>query len=360
MTMLRTLLALAALPLLATTAATQVQVRAGKDIRLPAGKWMTHLDGQVHDRSPLSFFVADGDGTTEDHLLRWQSGSGLTATGPLKNLSGNTYGWPSDLERINNTIYGIETFAKKLYTLDPTTGLCTDVGSATSYTRLFGLAYDKSTDKLYAVDQKTRKLLLFNRSTGAATVVKTLPSSFTDIRGLAFRPSDGKVYFCDDATETLQRIDLVSLVVEHVLDLNDGPDAKVDEIDFVAGKLFCSYRMYDSTTDIWSMQLALIDLDDEVAIPYGPVIDDCSAHSLLINSIPETIHWTQVDGPQAAHLINPGVRDPAVRFDVPGRYVFELRAQLFSKVVASDQVIVIVERGPNQPPGAGNPPQTTK
>lgn len=355
----RVLAPLLALPLFAAAAAAQVQVTAGPSQRLPAGQQMTHLAGGVRNVSPLNFWVADGDAATEDHLLKWNDATGLKAVGPLKSTTGKTYGWPSDFERINGVVYGIETFAKKLYTLDPATGICTDVGPALSYSRLFGLAYDASGDVLYAVDQSSRKLLTLNRSTGVATVVLTFASQFSDIRGLAFNGADRKVYFCDDATETIQRVDLSTKVVEHVMDLNDGPNAKVDEIDFFAGKLFASYRTYDAATDVWSMQLALLDLDDALAIPYGPVIQDCSAHSLLIQSVPETVHWEQVAGPLPAHLIDPGNLATAVRFDGPGRYVFELRAQRFSLVRATDQVTIVVEQGPIQPPG-GTPPRTTR
>jgi hypothetical protein len=347
--------------LLTPGARSQVQVHAGKNQRLPVGQTLTRLDGKVRDVSPLSFWVADGDGATEDRLLQWHDQTGLTSVGPLNDGNGKTYGWPSDFEEINGVVYGVETFHKKLYTLDAVTGLCTPVGGKQGYSRLFGLSYDAQSGKLYAVDQSSRKLLTLDPTTGAATVVLTLPSSFTDIRGIAFCGGDGKVYFCDDATETLQRVDPASKVVEHVLDLNDGPNAKVDEIEFHAGALFCSYRTFDPGTSLWSMQLARIDLVDEIAIPYGPVIPDCSAHSLLIKSVPEIVRWEQVSGPLPAHLVDKSDPRTAVRFDAPGRYVFELRASTFSHVRDSDQVTIVVEHGPIMPPGSGaTPPRATK
>ncbi|MBM4013631.1 MAG: hypothetical protein FJ293_01535 [Planctomycetes bacterium] len=353
--------ALVALALLASTAPAQVQVHAGPNQRLPVGQTLTRLAGKVRNLSPLSFWVADGDGATEDKLLQWHDQTGLTSVGPLTDGAGKTYGWPSDFEEIQGVVYGIETFHKKLCTLDANTGVCTPVGGTQKYSRLFGLSYDAQNDKLYGVDQSSRKLLTFDRTTGAATVVLTLPSNFTDIRGIAYSGGDGKVYFCDDATETLQRVDPSTKVVEHVLDLNDGPDAKVDEIEFHAGALFCSYRSFDPATALWSMQLARIDLVDQIAIPYGPVIPDCSAHSLLIRSVPEIVRWEQVAGPLPAHLVDKSDPTTPVRFDAPGRYVFELRASTFSRVRDSDQVIIVIEHGPIQPPGSGaTPPRTTK
>ncbi len=353
--------ALIVLALLAPATSAQVQVHAGPNQRLPVGQTLTRLDGKVRNVSPLSFWVADGDGATEDRLLQWHDQTGLTTVGPLTDGAGKTYGWPSDFEEIHGVVYGIETFHKKLYTLDANSGLCTPVGGTQGFSRLFGLSHDAQNDKLYGVDQASRKLLTFDRTTGAATVVLILPGSFTDIRGIAYCGGDGKVYFCDDTTETLQRVDPATKVVEHVLDLNDGPDAKVDEIEFHAGALFCSYRTFDPATALWSMQLARIDLVDEIAIPYGPVIPDCSAHSLLIRSVPEIVRWEQLSGPLPAHVVDKSDPKSAVRFDSPGRYVFELRASTFSLVRASDQVTIVVEHGPIQPPGSGaTPPRTTK
>lgn len=326
-------------PCLAPAALAQVWVNAGQDVTLPAERPLTRLAGTAGNLSPLDFWVADGDGASENRLLKWNDFTGLTVVGPLQNSSGRIYGWPSDFELVRGEVFGIETFDRKLYRLDGTTGLCTDAGPALAYSRLFGLAYDYGADKLYAVDNKTRKILQVDRTTATATVVTTLPAQFSDVRGLACRSGDGRLWFCDDATETLQRLDLASLTIEHILDLNDGPDAKVDEIEFYEGQLFCSYRTYDAGTNIWSVQLARIDLEDEVAVPYGPVIHDASAHSLLIHSVPESLVWVQVSGP-AATIEQPARLDTPVTLSTPGQYVFELQARLFHRVVVADQVTI--------------------
>jgi hypothetical protein len=338
-------LVLAVVPALSwSAAAQQVSVNAGPNQQLPAGHNMTRLAGQLLNPSPVDFWVADGDGANEDKLMKWNDVTGLTAVGPLKNAGGQLYGWPSDLERVQGIVYGLETFHRRLYILDATTGLCTDAGPALSYTRLFGMSYDSTHNKLYAVDQKTRKLLELDRSNALPTVVTTLPAAHSDIRGLAYRAADDKIYYCDNATETLQRIDPVTKVIEHVLDLNDGPDAIVDEIEFWEGELFCSYRSYDTNTDIWSAQLARIDLEEEIAIPYGPVIQDVSAHSFVLHSLPEITRWVQVGGPPDATIARPWDLDTPVSFARPGRYVFELRAQNFRHVKATDTMIVVVSQ----------------
>jgi len=347
MTSYRRSLALAALPFLSWSATAQtVSVNAGANQQLPAGHAMTWLHGQLLNPSPVDFWMADGDGANEDKLLKWNDVTGLTAVGPLKNAGGQLYGWPSDLERVQGIVYGLETFHRRLYTLDDQTGLCTDAGPALNYTRLFGMSYDAAANKLYAVDQKTRKLLEIDRSNALPLVVTTLPAAHSDIRGLAFCAADSKLYYCDNATETLQRIDPVTKVIEHVLDLNDGPNAIVDEIEFWEGELFCSYRSYDAQTNVWSAQLARIDLEEEIAIPYGPVINDVSAHSFVLRSLPEIPRWVQVGGPPNATIARPWQLDTPVSFTRPGRYVFELRAQLFHKVKATDTMVVVVTQLP--------------
>ncbi len=349
------LAALALASLLAAPAPAQVWVNAGQDTMLPAGHSMMRLAGSAGGFSPLDFWVADGDGLTENRLLKWNDVTGLTVVGPLQTAAGRVYGWPSDFERVRGTVYGIETFDKKLYTLDGNTAICTDVGPAlSSYTRLFGLAYDFGNDHLYAVDNKTRKIIKIDRTTAVSSVVMTLPSNFSDVRGLAYRVGDGKLYFCDDATETLQRINLATLAIEHVMDFNDGPNAKVDEIEFYEGQLFCCYRSYDSLTDIWSAQLARLDVEDEIAIPYGPLITDVSAHSLVIFSVPEHARWVQVSGPATAQILQQNQLDSPVTFPAPGQYVFELRAELFRNVVTADQVTIRVQ--PKRPPNSAGGP----
>jgi hypothetical protein len=213
-----------------------------------------------------------------------------------------------------------------------------------TYTSLFGLAYDRASDKLYAVDQLSRKLLKLDRSTGRPTVILTLPSGHDDIRGLAWRQSDGKLYYSDDASEAIYRVDPATGKNEFVLALADGPSAKVDELDFFAGRLFASYREYDPVAATWSMQLLQIDVDDGDARFVGPVIDDCSAHSLLVNSIPENVQWVQVGGPAPATILRPRQLDTPVLFPQPGSYVFELRAT-GDGATTSDQVAIRVMQG---------------
>jgi len=327
----------------------QAIVDAGADQLLPPGLMTAKLRGSITQRTPLDFWVADGDGATEDYLLKYHEGSGVTAIGPLQSTGGQTFGWPSDFERAAGLVYGIETFHRYLYTLDPATGDCTPIGSASSFTALNGLAYDRGHDILYGVDGKSRKLFKFNRATGKTTVILTLPSSRTDVRGIAFREYDGKVYYTDDATESLYRVDPNTGVDEFLLAYNDGPNAKVDEIDYFYGRLFGSYRTLDPVTLVWSMQLVEIDFEDAVVTGWGPVINDCSAHSLVVNSLPETTRWAQISGPGAATILHPERENTAVGFPRVGAYVFELRAEGVP-VTVTDRVTINVLALPLFPP----------
>lgn len=351
---MKILLAAAALsPLLDAAASGQPVVSAGPDQALPPGRLMTRFAGGVSNLTPLEFWVADGDHATENMLLKYHSTSGITAVGPLQTSSGLTYGWPSDFEQVAGIYYGIETFHRRLYTLDPQTGLCTPVGGQTGWTTLFGLAYDFDTDTLYGVDKNTRDLIVFDRSTGAGTAILKLPVQHSDVRGIAYRKLDRKLYYCDDFTETIHRVDPVTGTVEFVLALNDGPNAKVDELDFFHGRLFASYRTFEPNSSVWSMQLVQIDVDAGEVESFGPVVDDCSAHSLIVLSVPEQVEWRQTAGPALARIEREHDPKSPVSFPAGGTYVFELRAAGTGGTF-TDSVTITVPGG-NSRSGGGPP-----
>jgi hypothetical protein len=320
-------LAAALSPLFCAAASAQPVVNAGLDQTLAPGRLVTRFAGGVANLTALEFWVADGDNLTENMLLKYHSTSGITAVGPLQSSSGQTYGWPSDIEQVAGTYYGIDTFHRRIYTLDPATGLCTPVGGQTGWTTLFGLAYDFDTDTLYGVDRNTRDLIVFDRSTGAGTAILKLPVQHADVRGIAYRKSDRKLYYCDDFTESIHRVDPVTGTVEFVLALNDGPNAKVDELDFFHGRLFVSYRAFEPGTSLWSMQLVQVDVDAGEVESFGPVVDDCSAHSLIVLSLPEHVEWRQTSGPALARVEREHDPRSPVSFPAAGTYAFELRAE---------------------------------
>ncbi len=170
----------------------------------------------------------------------------------------------------------------------------------------------------------------------------TLPAAYTDIRGLAYRESDSKVYYWDESTESLMRYDTTAKKSEYVVGLILGTNGMIDEITFINGHLFVSLRYYDPLTTLWSMRLAELDLVTAAFTVTGPVITDCSAHSLLIQSIPEVISWKQISGPGVAAFTNPADPATTTTYSVPGQYVLELSATALNGTVISDTVTVDV------------------
>jgi hypothetical protein len=199
---------------------------------------------------------------------------------------------------------------------------------------------------LYGIDQSTRKLLRFDRSTGAATPLFTLPAGHNAVRGLAFDAVLRKLYYCDDATEALFELDPFTGVSQFVLAINDGPDALVDELQWFNGRLFGSFRTWDAAPSIWTMHLVEFDLAAGTVEACGPSVADCSAHSL--------VRWIQVSGPAPAVIAQ--TADPKSKVNLPsyGTYVFELRAE--GMTVATDTVTITRAKPLGGTPG--QPPQS--
>src|SRR6185503_18642780 len=158
--------------LLVSLARAQVAANAGPDQQVIYPDAAT-LDGEVVNASPIHWWTADGNHATEDMLLKHLEGSGDTAVGPIRTASGQVMGWPSDFVTIGGAVWGVDVGQRRLYTLDPSTGICTLVGTAFSslYASVTALAYDVAGDRLFAVDTAKKQLLRFNRTTGQVTTV---------------------------------------------------------------------------------------------------------------------------------------------------------------------------------------------
>jgi hypothetical protein len=340
----------------AARAAPQVVVDAGPDQVVPNATTSVSLAGAITNPTPMNFWIADGDHASENRIVKFDDVAGISIVGPLKTAGGTIYGWPADFERIGLFDYGIDAFFGQLYTYDPSTAIVSPIGGGTSYSRLFGLAYDSAADILYSVDQATRKVLKFNRTTGNATTVGTLPSAHSDVHGLAFRTANGLLYYCDDATEGLYTFDPATKVSNLVLALNDGPSALFDELHFFHDRLFASFRTWNGSTGLWSMELAEIDLSQLFVDLTGRRIDDCSAHSLMVNSVPDHVTWTQISGPVAATFSDPEDLQATVTLPKGGTYVFELRSENVARPPIVDQVTIIRQYNVPRPPPPPPPP----
>src|SRR5262245_32680689 len=120
----RTFVALVAL---ATLASAQVQPDAGPDQSITYGTSAT-LAGVLNNRSHLDWWTADGNFATEDCILQYRDDAPMVVSPKLRDAAGRTYGWPSDLLRINGQVYGIESYNRYLYTVNVQTGVCTPIG----------------------------------------------------------------------------------------------------------------------------------------------------------------------------------------------------------------------------------------
>src|SRR5436190_134256 len=70
----------------------------------------TRLDGSATNLTALRFWTADGNHATENMLIKYDSTAGITYLGPMHDAAGAIYGWPSDFERIQGNVYGIDTY----------------------------------------------------------------------------------------------------------------------------------------------------------------------------------------------------------------------------------------------------------
>jgi V8-like Glu-specific endopeptidase len=172
----------------------------------------------------------------------------------LNQFAGTIQGMAFD--RNNQWIYAIDT-ARKLYTINPTTGVSTLKGTVTGTAlTLNGLGYDPATGTLYAIAQSngqlfkinttslvattqgtaaggiigalefnpadntlygindpssqlvSSRLVRINTTTGAVTSVSsTIINGVRDCNGLAYDPTDGKLYTIDNTTKNVIRID---------------------------------------------------------------------------------------------------------------------------------------------------------
>jgi hypothetical protein len=313
----------------------RIVVHAGPDQVIRADS--TRMQGSVLNQRPLSFWTGDGDHATEDMLVKYNSQSGASYVGPLRNPDGIHFGWPSDFARIGKVIYGVDADRRRLYKLNGDTGICEPLETRIPYQRVFGLAYDQTHQKLYAVDQVSRKLLLLDTLTGKASEVLTLPDLHTDVRGLAYSLLDDKLYYSDESTESIYSCDPQGGTPQLIMSFQDGPQARIEELEYYDGRLFASYlTQWES---IWIMQVLEIDTKQRTKHPIGPVIKDLSGHCLLINSMPERIYWKQISGPAKALFSDIANPRAIVKFPRAGKYVLELGA-----AGNSDTVTLTAER----------------
>jgi hypothetical protein len=318
--------ALVALAALASISSAQVSPDAGADQDIAFGS-SAALAGVLNNRSPLDFWTADGNLATENCILMYRDGQPLGVSPPLHDAANHVFGWPSDLIPINGQIYGIESYRRSLYTVDVQTGLCSAIGPQNTWHDVYSLAYDAAGDRLFGVDLLKKQLLKFNRTTGVVTKVgaQTLKGYYL-IRALAFRPSNGLLYAIDQGKSQLITINPVTGVPTFVRQFPKIATQRVEELEFYNDQLYASLGLMNLAGDLIAGQMQKIDLTTFNITNLGPIIQDCSPHSLVINSLPEEFSWSVQSGPGTVTFSDARSLTSNATFSAPGAYELVLTA----------------------------------
>jgi hypothetical protein len=319
------------------------------------------LQGVLSGARPLDFWTADGNGPTENHLIKYSDLGGVTSVGPMQTSSGAIYGFPSDLVLIGLEVYGVDVGRRQIYTLDPDTAIVTAVGAqfASTWSSVHSLAYDPAGDRLFAVDLVKRQLLRLNYTSGAVTKVGTATlTSWPLVRSLAWRATEGMLYAVDQSSNWLLKIDPNTGQVTPVAALTPDPEARIDELEFYDGELYAMNALiYSGVVD--GGQILRIDLPGGTEHAIGPILQTISPHALYINTVIEKVVWSKVSGPGSVIFDDSQALDARADFSEPGVYVLELTA-FGSSGPISDTVQIDSNWGPVGTPycfgnGTGTP-----
>lgn len=318
--------AILAVAALAPQLRAQVSPDAGPDQTISFGTSAT-LAGALNNRSPLDYWTSDGNFATEDCILMYRDGDPVRSSPRLRDPLGGVMGWPSDLLRIGGQVYGIESARRYLYTVDEVTGVCTPIGPANTWKNVYSLAYDPTLDQMYAVDLLKKQLLKINRHTGVVTKVgvNTLKGYYL-IRALAFRQSDGYLYAIDQGKSQLIKINPVTGVPSLVRQYPKVSTSRIEELEFVGDDLYAMLGLLNAAGDLVAGQLQKLDLNGGPTVDLGPILQECSPHSLLINSVPEAFQWSVESGPGAVSFTDAKSLSSGASFSAPGAYVLRLTA----------------------------------
>ncbi len=322
---------------------------AGEDLRADLGT-PVQLSGFIEGHAPLDFWMGDGNAETENELIRYHSVDGLSTIGPLHRVNGKTMGWPGDLVRIDERVYGIDVGARLVYILDEDTGICLPVTSELprEWRGIHSLAHDAENDRLFAVDLNTGQLLRIERGSGKVTPIHA-PGlrGKKGVRSLAFDPELRLLFAADYESDRLLVIEPKSGRIADTMILPRDPNSRIEELQFFEGELYAMTGLLERG-ELVGARLQRINLRTGFVSNVGPRLRNVSPHALLVNSVPEDFHWVQVGGPAVAEIEYTRALDTAVSFPQAGRYEFELRVEQ-----VADRVVVEVRAA--APSGTGAP-----
>jgi hypothetical protein len=316
---------------------------AGPDQEVAVGG-TAELVGTIANRSPLDFWVADGNGIYENQLVHYDDQAGIRGVGPLVRTNGQYLGWTGDLVRIGERVYGIDVGARYVYAVDLNTGTCVPVTPQLDrrYGGLHSLAYDPKHDRLYSIDLHSAQLVEIERGTGK---IRPIPSEdlrgLKGLRSLAFDEELELLFAADYGSDVLYVIDPEGGTLADTMKLPAGTGTRIEELTFFQGELYAMTGLVKGDNALDGGQLQRIDLHSGYVENVGPMIPSVSGHAMLINSIPEDFFWEQVSGPAVADLEYATQLETRAHFDVPGRYEFELTLLTAAGPVA-DRVVIDV------------------
>ena len=290
------------------------------------------LAGSVAGRTPLEWWTADGNGASEDMLVKYLEGVGVTSVGPLQTGGGQIYGWPGDLVDVNGTIYGTVVLLRQLFTLDPQTGICTPVGAPypAQYTSVHSLAFDPTGGWIYGIDMGSKQLLRIDPLTAAVTAIGSgTLAGYPGVKSLAYDDQTSTLYANDQATDSLVSISPVTGAVTFVGTMFPFPNGQIEDMQFLDGELYAVNGRTSSGSLIGGL-LNRVDTATGDATWLPPEVLNVSPHCLLLRSVPEPIAWSQSSGPGTATFSDSRVLDPTVTFSKPGVYALQLSVETLS------------------------------
>lgn len=316
-------------------------VNAGPD-RVGAVGQAVELAGSISGLSAMDFWVADGNSSPafNNKIMRYNSTTGLTAIGPIQTAGGSIHGWPSDMLKINGVFYGIDTFWRRLYTIDPDTGIVSPIlpSNNTNPNLLSSLAYDPTQNILYACDYSEHRLHSFNRTTGLTTFLAQMP--LNDVHALEY--VNGLLYCIDNATQALYSFppptsSNVQLTFRCTLPL--ASDELYDELVYFRGEFYASFHYL--VGGVATAQVRKINISTGQTTPIGPALAPTSCHTLYIVSLPEDAAWSVVSGPGSVTFAAPSSPTSTANFSQPGTYLLQLTV-FADPAPVSDTVTVTV------------------
>jgi len=311
-----------------------VEANAGSDQTARAGTTVT-LDGSRSSLSPLAYWTGDGDSGDEDQLVMYDSRTG-TSTRTLRDALNNPLGWPGDIVLAGDEIVGADTATSRIVSIDLECGCFRYLTPTFEHRHLTGLAYDGRSRRLLVADAAGRELLSVDLQTGGASKLCRL-EALEQLTGVAYADGSGDVYVSDRTTRAIYRVDPHVGSAERIIALEGHDEAFIDEVAWFRGEIYCTVS--HGTEEDSVVQLHRFDRSAGRLVPIaGPIHAD--GHLLVMRSVPETVTWKLVEGPDAVEIVDEHALKTEVKLGQAGVYTFRLAIAGATEQGATVKVVV--------------------